>query len=39
MDEIAAVNKQISDGAVSLINTQSEGSDSSSDGGMPVLTS
>lgn len=37
MEEIASVNKQISDGAESLTNTLRGNSDSSSNGGMPVL--
>jgi hypothetical protein len=37
MEEIASVNKQISDGAESLTNTLRGSSDSSSDEGMPTL--
>lgn len=37
MEEIASVNKQISDGAESLTNTLRGNSGSSSDGGMPFM--
>lgn len=37
MDELASVNKQISDGAESLTNTLRGSSDSSSEGRMPTL--